>query len=254
MFADQINAAIAATAEPRALDMLARSIWQAHGSGALDDAGASAALEALQCRRSATRPQTPPPSKRAPRASARRQRSPDRQASIERRRRLAASGPMPPAMAANFTGGELSALRIVGDEVRVHGCCALHLDAIAARAGTCRTTVKNALRQARALGLVTIHEVLLTTRAIVGDHFGDKCRAWDRADQLVLWREHWAETVNLALEREGIEARIDHRSLAAQGLESRVLLRERSRRPAEGGHTPVQARRGSRKCQRASRS
>jgi hypothetical protein len=158
MFADQINAAIAATAEPRALDMLARSIWQAHGSGALDDAGASAALEALQCRRSATRPQTPPPSKRAPRASARRQRSPDRQASIERRRRLAASGPMPPAMAANFTGGELSALRIVGDEVRVHGCCALHLDAIAARAGTCRTTVKNALRQARALGLVTIHE------------------------------------------------------------------------------------------------
>jgi hypothetical protein len=32
-----------------------------------------------------------------------RSRSPDKQASIERRRRLAASGPMPPALAAKFT-------------------------------------------------------------------------------------------------------------------------------------------------------
>jgi hypothetical protein len=31
-------------------------------------------------------------------------------------------------------------------------------DAVAARAGTCRTTVKNALREARRLGLVTVQE------------------------------------------------------------------------------------------------
>jgi hypothetical protein len=54
-----------------------------------------------------------------------------------------------PAMAARFTQGELAALCIVGDEVRHHGVCGLHIDAIAARAGTCRSTVKNALRSAR---------------------------------------------------------------------------------------------------------
>src|SRR4029077_20982898 len=94
----------------------------------------------------------PPPPK------ARRQRSPDRQASIERRRRLAASGPMPPALAARFTQGELAALRIISDEVRLQCCCVLHIDAIAARPVPCRPVVKNALREARRLGMVTITE------------------------------------------------------------------------------------------------
>jgi hypothetical protein len=40
-------------------------------------------------------------------------------------------------------------MRIVGDECRVHGCCTLHIDAIAARAGVHRTTVQNALREAQ---------------------------------------------------------------------------------------------------------
>jgi hypothetical protein len=48
---------------------------------------------------------------------------------------------MPPALAAKFTQAEMAAFRIVSDEVRHHGVCALHIDAIAARAGTCRTTV-----------------------------------------------------------------------------------------------------------------
>jgi hypothetical protein len=65
---------------------------------------------------------------------------------------------MPPALACKFTTCELAALRIIGDEVRLHGCCALHIDAIAARAGTCRTVVKNALREARRLGLATVQE------------------------------------------------------------------------------------------------
>jgi hypothetical protein len=54
---------------------------------------------------------------------------------------------MPPALAARFTQAEMAALRIISDEVRHHGVCGLHIDAIAARAGTCRTTVKNALRE-----------------------------------------------------------------------------------------------------------
>jgi Bacterial regulatory proteins, gntR family len=50
----------------------------------------------------------------------------------------------------------LAVLRIVGDEAKAHGVCALHIDAIAARAGVGRTTVRNALREARELGLVRV--------------------------------------------------------------------------------------------------
>jgi hypothetical protein len=53
-------------------------------------------------------------------------------------------------------------MRIVGDECRVHGCCTLHIDAIAARAGVHRTTVQNALREAQARegrpGIITVQE------------------------------------------------------------------------------------------------
>jgi hypothetical protein len=45
-------------------------------------------------------------------------------------------------------------MRIVGDECRAHGCCFLHIDAIAARAGVHRTTVQNALREAQGRGEV----------------------------------------------------------------------------------------------------
>jgi hypothetical protein len=90
------------------------------------------------------------PSKPRPR----RQQSPDRRASIERRRRLVASGPLPPPLAARFTWGEQAVMRIVGDECRQHGVCSLHIDAIAARAGVHRTTVQNALREAQGRGPV----------------------------------------------------------------------------------------------------
>ena len=41
---------------------------------------------------------------------------------------------------------------------------------------------------------------------------------WNSDEQLVLWREAWADTVNRNLERMGETARIDHRSHAARGL------------------------------------
>jgi hypothetical protein len=86
------------------------------------------------------------------------QRPPVRSEAIERRRRLAASGPMPPALAQRFTTGELAVMRIVGDAHLAHGSCVLCLDAIAARAGVSRTLAKNAIRQARRLGLVEVRE------------------------------------------------------------------------------------------------
>jgi hypothetical protein len=118
--------------------------------------------EAFQERRPETRPKPRTALSSAPRVSARRQRSPDKQASIERRRRLVASGPLPPPLAARFTWGEVAVMRIVGDECRARGCCTLHIDAIAARAGVHRTTVQNALREAQGRegrqGIVTVQE------------------------------------------------------------------------------------------------
>jgi hypothetical protein len=86
------------------------------------------------------------------------QRAPKRPVAIARRRHLAASGPMPPALACKFTVSELAVLRIVGDEVRQHGHCARCVDELAARAGVCRSMVKNAIRTAARLGLLTVEE------------------------------------------------------------------------------------------------
>src|SRR4051812_3861173 len=86
------------------------------------------------------------------------QRTPQRPVAIARRRHLAMSGPMPPALACKFTVSELAVLRIVGDEVRQHGQCARCVDEIAARAGVCRRMVQNAIREAARLGLLIIEE------------------------------------------------------------------------------------------------
>ena len=61
--------------------------------------------------------------------------------------------------------------------------------------------------------------VLLTTRALGPDGFGPKLREMNSKAQLETWRENWARTANRYLERYGHEARIDHRSLEAQGID-----------------------------------
>jgi hypothetical protein len=65
---------------------------------------------------------------------------------------------MPPNLACQFTVGELAALRIVANAAISSGGCRLHIDAIAAQAGVCRSTAQNALRAARRLGLITVQE------------------------------------------------------------------------------------------------
>ncbi|MFD0466832.1 hypothetical protein ACFQY9_37875 [Microvirga aerilata] len=54
--------------------------------------------------------------------------------------------------------GELAALRILTDEVREKGHCDRTIAEIAARAGICRSTAKNAVRAAAAMGLLTVQE------------------------------------------------------------------------------------------------
>jgi hypothetical protein len=85
-----------------------------------------------------------------------------RKPDLERRRRIAASGAMPPAIAARFTTGEQAALAVVAGEVRRTGRCELAVGAIAGRAAVSASTVRNALRVARRLGLVRVEERKVT--------------------------------------------------------------------------------------------
>jgi len=61
--------------------------------------------------------------------------------------------------------------------------------------------------------------IMLTMRELEGDGFGKKVRAWNDKERLAGWRESWAAHVNRALEREGVSAQVDHRSLEAQGID-----------------------------------
>lgn len=155
MLADQLAAAIADARTTAHIDSLARLVYRALAEGHVTDAAAEALDTALQAQR--TRFRFPRP--RQPAAPARTPpRSPDRQRSLERRRRIAASGALPPALACRFTVGELAALSVVAREIQRRGRCELPVDAIAAIAGVCRRTVQNATKAAAALGLVVLVE------------------------------------------------------------------------------------------------
>jgi len=60
--------------------------------------------------------------------------------------------------------------------------------------------------------------VMLTMRAVDEDGFGPKVRDWNRTQMVERWRERWAELANERLAELDIDARIDHRSLEAQGI------------------------------------
>ncbi len=60
--------------------------------------------------------------------------------------------------------------------------------------------------------------VMLTMRVVEKDGFGPKVRDWNRTEIVERWRERWAELANERLAELDIDARIDHRSLEAQGI------------------------------------
>jgi Ti-type conjugative transfer relaxase TraA len=60
--------------------------------------------------------------------------------------------------------------------------------------------------------------VMLTMRAVNENGFGPKVRDWNRTEMVERWRERWAELANERLAELDIDARIDHRSLEAQGI------------------------------------
>ncbi len=61
--------------------------------------------------------------------------------------------------------------------------------------------------------------IMLTMRELTGEGFGGKARDWNAKELLQTWREEWASQQNRILEREGHAARVDHRSLEAQGFD-----------------------------------
>ena len=61
--------------------------------------------------------------------------------------------------------------------------------------------------------------VMLTMREIGEEGFGQKVRDWNRTELVEQWRERWADHVNARLAELDIDARIDHRSLEAQGID-----------------------------------
>ena len=153
MFAEQLRRAVEAS--PRAeLPTVSGLLWRAYAAGQVSEDQASELSEMIEARRALPAAQKP-----AQRRLGSRPRSP---ALMGRRRRWAASGCLPPALAARFTLAETAVLAVLAAETRKRGDCRLTNGELADVAGVSVTTVKNALRAARALGLISVEERRLT--------------------------------------------------------------------------------------------
>lgn len=160
MLAEQFHAAAAVSGTFAALNAVAADLWRAHGSGLIPDDDAQAAAEAIQARRRALGAKLAQRAEGAPTAlSASRRavpRSPDREASIRRRRSVAASGALPGRIAAQFTQAEVAVVSVIAAECRRSGSCSWPVDRIAALAGVCRRSAQYAIRAAERLGLIAV--------------------------------------------------------------------------------------------------
>lgn len=151
MFADELRRAVenAARVELPAVSVL---LWKAFGVGQVTEAeaeGLSSLIEVKRALQTAAKPEPlPKPVGARPRTNA----------SLERRRRWAASGRLPPKLAAQFTTAETAVLAIVAVEVAKRGDCRLTLGHIAALAGVGESSVRRALHAAKALGIITVEE------------------------------------------------------------------------------------------------
>jgi hypothetical protein len=178
-YADEIRRQ--AEAAPRAaLPAVTAALWRAYGDGQITEAEAEALSVLIEERRATyvtngrTRAgQSPNPSATseihvgigtaavaAPRRAVGSR--PRTDASMERRRRWAASGRLPPGLAARFTLAEQAVLALVAAETVRRKDCRLAVGHLAAIVGVAETTVRNAIREAVKLGLVTVEERRIT--------------------------------------------------------------------------------------------
>ncbi|MFC6743597.1 helix-turn-helix domain-containing protein [Methylobacterium tardum] len=177
MFADELRCAIEA-ADRITLPSVTALLWRAYGEGKVTEAEAEALSGLIEGRTlSGSRPragQSPNPTGTSdgegtaePRTLVQVARRtvgsrPRTDASMERRRRWAASGRLPPGLAARFTLAEQAVLSLVAAETVRRKDCRLSVPNLAAVAGVAETTVRNAIREARKLGLVTVEERQIT--------------------------------------------------------------------------------------------
>lgn len=153
MFADEIRRAVEAAARVKLPDVAAL-LWRAYGQGQVTEAEAEQISARIEERKIVPAAGAPIASKVGSR--------PRTDASMERRRKWASSGRLPPQIAAVFTLAEQAALSVVGAEVAKRGRCELCHEAVAAIAGVSRSTVRAALRRARSLGFLSAEERRLT--------------------------------------------------------------------------------------------
>jgi Bacterial regulatory proteins, gntR family len=153
MFADHLRSAIEAA--PRiTLPAITAQLWRAFGEGNVSEAEAEALAALIEVRMSVQPSASPAPARRGSK--------PRTDASMERRRRWAASGRLPPALAARFTLAEQAVLSLVAAETCRRKDCRLSVGGLAAITGVSETTVRNAIREAVRLGLITVEERKIT--------------------------------------------------------------------------------------------
>lgn len=228
MLAQQFHTAVTAARSRAGIDDISRLVWRALAEGHLNEIDAEAISVAVEARRASMRcrgaeagyrPSTSPAGGLA-RSHCR---SPDRERSIRRRRSWVASGWMPPQLAAHFTPAEAAALAVVAEEVRRNGRCEFPLDKIAAVAGVSRSSVRNALRSARLLGLVSVME---------RRHRG----ARSETNVIAIVSAEWLSWLDLGEKRRGGwgQNREHHESKYSERNESRISKRKAV--DADAGH------------------
>ena len=146
MFVDEIRRAAEVAARVE-LPAVAALMWKAFAAGHVTEAEAETLSALIEARKV-----IPVTTRSRERVGSR----PRTDASMERRRRWAASGRLPPAVAARFTTAEQAVLAVVATEATRHGRCTLANGHLAALAGVSISTVKRAVRAARTLGLLDV--------------------------------------------------------------------------------------------------
>jgi hypothetical protein len=149
MFADELRLAVESAARVE-LPAVSVQLWKAFGAGQVTEAEAEGLANLIEAKalQTVARPPSRKPLGARPRTDA----------SLERRRRWAASGRLPPKLASHFTTAEVAVLAVVAVEIAKGADCTLAISHIADLAGVGETSVRRALRAAQALGLITVEE------------------------------------------------------------------------------------------------